>query len=137
MVELVEPILFPDVEELLATYLTTQFTARSEPATVHVRVPATRPDRFVLVPRLGGTRRGLVVDSATIGVECWADRDAPAFDLCALTRALVYALPGKTIQGAVFYRVDEVGGPANFPDPESNQSRYVFTVAVSVRGTAI
>lgn len=135
---MVEVIVFPDVEDLLVTYLGAELTARGDTATVHTRVPAPRPDRFVLVPRVGGTRRSLVVDSPTIGFECWAATDTAAEGLCSLVRGLVFALPRQPpVRGVQFYRVDEFGGPTNLPDPVSNQSRYVFTAAVSCRGTAL
>lgn len=133
-----EVIAFPDVEDLLVTYLGSALPARGDAATVHVTVPDPRPERFVLVPRVGGAKRNLVVDSPTIGLECWAATPGQAYDLCRLTRALVHALPGQTIGGVAFYNVEEFAGPANLPDGGlSGQSRYILTVAVSCRGTAI
>lgn len=132
-----EVIVFPDVEDLLVTYLTAELAEREESATVHTQIPNPRPDRFVVVPRVGGTRRNLVVDSPTIGVECWAERPKPALDLCQLVRGLVLALPGRVVDGVPFYRVSEFGGPSNLPDTLSNQARYVFTVSVSCRGSAV
>lgn len=133
-----EAIAFPDVEDLLVTYLGSELAARGDSATVHVAVPDPRPDRFVLVPRVGGARRNLVVDSPTIGFECWAATPGQAYSLCRLTRALVHALPGKTIDTVAFYAVDEFAGPANLPDGGlSGQARYIFTAAVSCRGIAI
>lgn len=132
-----EIIQFPDVEAALVTYLTTALAAQGDTASVHVRVPRTRPNRFVLVPRLGGTQANLVTDAATIGVECWAPTDLQASNLARLTRALVRSLRGETTAGVTFYDVTEFAGPANLPDPTSNQSRYTFTVSVSARGSAI
>lgn len=132
-----EAIAFPDVEDLLVIYLTEELAARGDTASVHVAAPDPRPTRFVLVPRVGGTRRNLVVDSASIAFECWADTPARASALCKLVRALVGALPGLTVEGVPFYLVEEFGGPVNLPDPESHQSRYTFTASVSCRGTAL
>lgn len=132
-----EVIAFPDVEDALVTYLTAELAARGDTASVHVRVPTTRPDRFVRVPRLGGQQASLVVDNPTIAVECWAKTDAQAAGLARLTRALIRALRGQTTAGVTFYDVTEFAGPANLPDPDSNQSRYVFTVALQTRGIAI
>lgn len=132
-----EAIQFPDVEAALVTYLTAALAARGDTASVHVRIPKQRPARFVLVPRLGGTKANLVADEPTIGFECWANTDLQASNLARLTRALVHALRGQTTAGVTFYRVTEFAGPANLPDPTSNQSRYVFTVAVQVRGSAL
>src|SRR5262245_41866590 len=128
-------IVFPDVEALLVTYLQAELLARSDTATVHVSVPNPRPDRFVLVPRLGGARRNIVNDAATIGIACWAATPAQAGGLAQLVRGLVNALPGKVVSSVPFYQVQEFAGPANLPDPQSDQSRYVFTVSIGVRGT--
>lgn len=132
-----EVIAFPDVEGLFQSYLTTELGARGDSASVHTAIPNPRPDRFVIVPRLGGQRRNVVVDDATIGVECWAATNGQAHDLAQLVRALIHAAQGTTVGGVQVYRVQEFAGPARLPDPESHQARYVLTVSVSVRGTAI
>lgn len=129
-------IVFPDVEGLLVSYLTQQLVWRADTASVHVSVPNPRPARFVLVPRIGGTEENLVTDAATIGVECWAATPQQAAKLAQLVRALIHALPGKVVEGVPFYRVQEFAGPANLPDPTSDQSRYVFTLSVTARGFA-
>ena len=33
------------------------------------------------------------------------------------------------------YRVDELGGPAHSPDPESGHERFVFSVQLALRAT--
>jgi hypothetical protein len=132
-----QPVLFPDTEELLVEYLTDEFTARGVSASVHTRVPKTRPNAFVLTPRVGGTRRNLVVDTATIGFECWGLTDKSACDLGRTTRALVFGLRGRVISGAQCYRVDELAGLTNFPDGVSAQSRYIFTASVAFRGVPL
>ena len=132
-----EAIAFPDVEALLVTYLTAALAARGDTATVHVSVPTERPARFVLVPRVGGPRRNAFVDAATIAVECWAGTPGQAHDLCRLVRALLSAAAGTVVGGVPVYRVDEAAGPANLPDPLSQQARYILTVSVAVRGAAI
>lgn len=134
---MVQPILFPDVEALLVTYLTEALTARGDSATVHTKVPTTRPSRFVLVPRRGGVQRDVVIDDATIAVECWADTDGDAAQLTQLVRALLMALPARGVNGTAFYRYREFAGPQNFPDGTSAQSRYTFTCQISCRGIAI
>lgn len=132
-----QPVVFADVEALLVDYLTTQFAARSETATVHTRVPNPRPSRFVLVPRVGGTTRNVVVDTPTIGVECWAATPGAAYELCSLTRALIGALPGQVLDGVMFYSIGEFAGPQQLPDPDSNQARYIYTPTLTCRGTSI
>lgn len=132
-----EVIAFPDIEDLLQQYLTAALAARGDTATVHISVPTTRPDRFVLVPRVGGIRQNLVVDAATIGVECWASTPGQAFGLVRLVRALLGSAAGTVVGGVQVYRVTEAGGPANLPDPLSQHARYILTVEVAVRGAAI
>lgn len=132
-----QAVAFPDVESLLVDYLTGAFAARSETASVHTQVPNPRPSRFVLVPRVGGPARNLVVDNPTIGVECWADSAGAAHDLCQLTRALLRALPGRTVGGVMVYSVAELAGPQQLPDPASQQARYIYTPTLTCRGTAI
>lgn len=132
-----EVILFPDTEALLVDYLTGALPARGFPVPVAVSIPVTRPTAFVVVPRRGGTRRNLVTDQATIGVECYAKTAQAAHDLARMTRGLIHALRGKVVGGVVVQRVQEYAGPANLPDTVSTHSRYVFTVALDVRGTAV
>jgi hypothetical protein len=132
-----EPILFPDAEDLLVNYLTDQFAARGIAATAHTRVPNPRPTAFVLVPRVGGTRRNLVVDAPTIGFEVWGNTDKSACDLGRTVRALIFGLAGRVIDGVQCYRVDELVGLTNFPDGVSAQSRYVFTTTIAFRGVVL
>lgn len=132
-----EPILFPDAEDLLVDYLTAELTARGITATVHTEVPNPRPTAFVLVPRVGGTRRNFVVDAPTIGFEVWGDTAKDAADLGQIVRALVNALLGRSINGVQCYRVDELVGLTNFPDGVSAQSRYIFTTTLAFRGVVL
>lgn len=136
-----ERILFPDIENLLVGYLTTELAALGDNATVHTRVPQDRDSqsRFVLCPRVGGTGdfAKLVVDDATIGFECWAATPGEAYDLVSKLRAIVRGLPGQVLGGTPIYKVVEFAGPANLPDATSRQPRFVYTVSISFRGTAL
>ncbi|WP_166140845.1 hypothetical protein [Nocardioides ochotonae] len=127
-----EAIVFPDPEALLVTHLRDALGVR-----VVTRVPNPRPDRFVRVVRVGGNRRNLVTDSAMVVVEAWAPDDVAASELARLARAYVGALEGETVGGAFTRRVTEVAGPQNLPDPTSATPRYVFTVALDLRGDAL
>lgn len=130
-------VVAPDAEGLLVDYFTAELPAQGDSATAHVNVPDPRPDRFVLVPRIGGTMRNRVVDQPTIGIECWAQTDAQAYGLAALVRGLVHALRGHKLGDVQCYLVDEFGGPSNLPDPVSSQSRYVLTVSIGLRANKI
>lgn len=132
-----EVIVFPDVEQVAVDYLDAELSARGDTASVHTAIPSPRPDRFVRVLRVGGPRRNLVIDEATIVFESWAARAKPSHDLAQLVRALVFAMTGQTIGGVDVKAVGEVGGLANLPDPVSDQARYTFTASVQCRGTAI
>lgn len=135
-----EVIAFPDLEALLVDYLNGELPRwLAEPVPlVSVQVPDERPDTFVVVPRRGGTRRNLVTDQVTIGVESWSTSPQAAYDVVQVVRGLIFALRGATLGAtAVVYRVQEYAGPANLPDPVSAHSRYVATFAIDVRGVAI
>jgi hypothetical protein len=125
----IEAIVFPDSVELVCDELRTRL------ATVHVgsQVPTTRPATFVRVTRVGGVRRNLVTDEATLTVEAWAASEQAAHDLAQLCRAYVYAMPGQSD----VRRVTEISGPAFLPDPESEQHRFSMTVAVAAVGAAV
>lgn len=126
-----EVITFPDTAELLRSYLD---GIMAEP--VHQVVPTDRPASFVTVRRTGGPKRNLVTDAAQITVESWGTTDALAHDTAQEARGLLNALPGQLIDGVPVYRVDEASGPANLPDPISNQSRYSQSFVIALRGEA-
>jgi hypothetical protein len=122
-------VVFPDAAAVVTTYLT-------DALTVHVGtlIPKPRPTSFVYVRRVGGTARDVVIDDATLAVECWAATQAAAHDLAQTARAELHALAGDVVDGVTVFRVIDIAGPADLPDPVSDQARYTFTVAVAVRG---
>lgn len=122
-----EVILYPDATVTIIDYLEAAFAERDEDAPVLPRVPATRPARFVVVRRTGGTARDVVIDDAQVTVESWGESDEDAHDLAQLCRGLLRARQ---------YRVAEVSGPGNLPDPLSDQPRYSQTFLTAMRGTA-
>jgi len=128
-----EIVVFPDAVAAVIGYLSAELTARSNAAPVYSRVPTTRPATFVRVIRTGGPRRNLVVDDAQITVEAWATTDQAAHDLAQLCRGILLAAPGDA---ALVRDVQELGGPALQPDPDSETPRYVFSHVVSLRGAA-
>lgn len=124
-----EVIAFPDVEALLISHLVTETGE-----IVSTKVPNPRPDRFVQILRVGGARRNIVVDGARLTFECWDTDSVGASELARTVRAHVNAMPGR-VSGVS--RVEEASGPANLPDPTSQQARYTWTAEVDVRGSAI
>ena len=122
-------VVFPDA----AAAVTSRLGDELDIETDH-KVPNPRPDEFIVVRRVGGPRRDLVTDEATLTIEAWAQTEEAAHDLAQLARAHVHAMAGTTEGDARVYRVGEFAGPASLPDPESDQPRYTLTVTVAVRG---
>lgn len=132
-----EVIVFPDVGDVLLTYLRDELGDRGDDALVVSKVPAkNRPTRLVLVRRLGGPRANLVTDNATIGVECFDDDMVEALHLAQLCRALLIAATGAVLDGVTIGRVGDVGGPAELPDPVTDSPRVIATFVVPARGAA-
>lgn len=126
-----EPILFPDAAALAIGYLDDKL---AEP--VHSDIPNPRLDTFVTIRRSGGVRETAVSDAAQLQVECWGASKSAAHDLAQVARAHLLSLGGRVVAGVQVYRVVEFGGPAELPDL-SGQPRFVFTLSMSVRGTAL
>jgi hypothetical protein len=129
-----EVIAFPDAEAVAITWLTGKLGAGVK---ISTRVPAQRPDGFVKVTRTGGVQRDISADDAQLTFECWALSEVTASRICELVRAHLKAAAGQTVGNAYVRKVTEVGGPANFPDPESTTPRYQYTASVACRGAAI
>lgn len=103
--------------------------------TIGQRVPNPRPDRFVTLRRVGGVRRSLVSDAATITYECWGASEDDAAQLAQDVRMWLLAMPGHIFDDdRPVYSVTEVAGPAHLPDPRSAQARHVGTASVHLRG---
>lgn len=128
-----EVIVFPDAEAVAITYL----KAAIPNLAISTKVPTERPDKFVKVTRVGGTKARLNADSAMLVFQCWDKTTVLAHDLCALVRAHVHAMAGSDDTAEWVYRVVEVGGPAYFPDPQTDSPRYQFTVAIDLKGESL
>lgn len=97
------------------------------------RVPPTRPAEFALILGVGGVQRDRVTDVPTLAVEAWASTRSRAAALAQEVRVIVHALAGTATANYAVLDVDEFAGPADLPDPLSNQSRYTATYAVTIR----
>ena len=126
-------IAFPVIEQPLVAYLAPLVA----PVKVLTRVPTDRPDEFVRLSRVGGTVRDVITDRPWVVFECWSKSDYDAAILARTVRAYVFDLVQTQIGDAWVRAVDEVGGLQAFPDPESGQARYQFSVQFDVRGTVI
>lgn len=127
-----EPVVFPDVEALLVRALPDPLGVA-----VSTRVPNPRPDSFVRVSRVGGTRRDYVTDEPIVVVECWAADEVAASYLGRTAHAHVFALAQTDVDGDYVRAVREVGGLQSFPDPLSKSPRYQFTVQLQTRGVPL
>lgn len=131
-------VAFPDAESLVVSKIRAELVARGDTTRVGVNVPADRPNRLVRVTRTGGSQRDAFVDSPQITVQCWDTTGLAAANLSRLCRAVLSANRGGWVHdGVQVYRYQEVGGPAAFPDPDTNLPRYQFTCVLDVRGSDI
>lgn len=128
------PILFPDAASLVLN------AVGDEMGVDKYDIPPTGrtgTETFLLVRRVGGPSRDVVVDDATLTIEAWAPTRDAAHDLLQEARAHLHALEGTQVDGEMVYRVDEFAGPAWLPDPDSSHPRWTLTASVSVRGSTI
>lgn len=129
-----EVIAGPDVEALVITWLAGKLGSG---VGISTQISNPRPAKLCRVRRTGGFRNDLIADSAQLTFECWGPDEATAFDICRLARAHLEAAAGEFVDGVWVLRVTEVGGPSNFPDPESDSPRYQYTAVLTVRAEAI
>jgi len=132
----IEVITFPDVEAVAQDYLRGELTAAGDSAQVVTEIPKSRPARMVKLIRTGGARVNLVLEDAQLTVECWDTRRDGAHDLAQIVRGLLWAMPDR-YPAVTTYRVQELGGIAELPDPDAANPRYTFTVIITIRGSAL
>jgi hypothetical protein len=123
-----QPVVFADAEAAWRTYLDALLDVP-----VSVKVPNPRPDSFVRVIRTGGPRKTISVDDVQLTIECWASDTVTAAELALETRSYVNAAQGGHVGGVWCGMVREMGGPANLPDPSTDQYRYSWTVMAAMR----
>lgn len=89
-------------------------------------IPPNRPERFITIERTGGSR-GRLMETPVFAVQVWAgsilDADSLAATLCGECQKL---------RRQAWVASLTVGSPYNFPDPDSGQARYQFTLEVGV-----
>lgn len=129
---MIDVIVPPDAEALMVRYL-----ADTLGESVSTRVPNPRPDRFLRLERVGGSRRNRVTDEAIVVVEAWALTELEASDLARRAYAHTWALEQTDTPEGYVRRVRDVAGPQNYPDPTSEKPRYVFTVLLDLRGAPL
>lgn len=127
---------FDDAEVALVAYLKARMSARGDSARVATKRTTNSPQRLVRVARTGGVVENRVSDLATLTFECWDATDDGAASLARIVRAEVQALDG--LYGGAYLRWrSEVSGPAYFPHPDTNLSRYQLTQSVAVVGRTV
>ena len=126
-------VVFPDVELLVTDHLRTELPTYYGAAQVGTRKPNPMPSGGVVqVRRTGGTTLTEVSDAALMDCWVWHDTDAQAAELAAIVRALLHALRGT----APVHRVADFAA-SHYADPDSDQPRYLLSVEIVVRGSAL
>lgn len=126
------PRVWPNAAEELGRYL---ILLLSVPVRQN-HIPAPRPDRCVVVRRVGTIGSAEWIDRAVLDVEVWGGRpgDGPntANALAAEVRELLYAMPeaANPVTRVI------VSGPDWLPDPESGAPRVYVRVEAWLKPTA-
>jgi hypothetical protein len=122
-----------DAEAVLIADLKAQYVAHSVSASVGTKIRDPRPTLFTKVILAGGGS-SYVYNSPMLIVECWGPTEAQAWELAALTVALVESISERV---GICSGYTHVGDPVNQPDPESGSPRYVFTKVLHLRKHAL
>lgn len=130
-----EVLVSPDVEAAAVSFLRDGLGVLA--SQVSTRVPATMPDTMVRVSLTGGTRRDQVTDTAQLTVEVWSVDSPTASYVARRSHALMLSAAGSVAGGVWVRKVETVGGVQFFPDPDTNNPRYQFTVRWHVRPAAL
>lgn len=110
------------------------FLAEQTGLPVGTKIPAGKVSKFIRLEQTGGTRLMKVVDGPVVSVECYAATDVEARELMDDVRELLSLMHlGDQTPGRV-YRVVEVGGIVNLPDPRHTSHRYSMPFSVHTRG---
>lgn len=130
-----ETIVFPDSEELFRVWIAQKVSeVLGDTIPASTKVPAIRPPEFLVVRRIGGSRRDIVTDVPVIQIEAWATRESRASRIANVAQALMGA--AVEVGGFSVGLEDEVVGPVSFPDG-SQQARYTASYAMAIRGEEI
>lgn len=116
---------FTPIEGALAAHLTA--TSGVECAT---EARDNEPS-FILLIALGSTRTGPATEQSMITLLCSAPTKAEASRLARNVRSDVHAL--GEIAGRPVYEIQDVGGPASDPDPDTGAPAYRYTALITTR----
>lgn len=123
-----EVLISDDIEAALVPYLKDGLGVP-----VVTRVPRTRPVEFVRIARLGGNRRIMIQDQATIGVWAWAATYERASELGRTAEGLLFALEGMRLGLSFVYYVTSIVGPTMTNDPDTDSPMTLLNVQVTWR----
>lgn len=135
-------VVFPDAVEIVRAYLDAELPASGHSeatgAVVDVREPNPWPADVpvIRVRRSGGIDDRIVTDNPRIDLIVWHTRESLAAQLAELCRGLLRGLPGTHAAGTV-HRVATFAGPVSAFDEDREQPRYLLTVELGTRGTAL
>lgn len=130
-----EILVAPDVEAAAVVFFRDGLGVLADH--VATKVPDPLPARMVRVSLTGGSRRDVATETAQVTVECWGPDAPSASEMARTAYALALSAAGSADGPVWVRRVETVGGVQFFPDPDTNNPRYQFTVRWSVRPSAI
>jgi hypothetical protein len=117
----ITPIVFPDTELLICSYLRTQLPLYGI-AGVYVSNQRQTQPTAVWVRRDGGGAMDQVREQPRVGINCYAPKEQAVTDLARTVSALMVAMP----DGKPVVRVDEVTGPTPIADTSGPRRYLVF-----------
>jgi len=127
-----EHVTFPDAAAIAISVVNAHPAVTVE---AHGRVPNPRPIEFIRIRRFGGPKQNLVMDGAQLTIEGWGKTDEDAHDHVQAARAALYAASGEVVDDVTVGLVEELAGPAELPDPDSDSPRVTMTMVFPCRGT--
>lgn len=95
------------------------------PVDVRVSVPDPRPKELAVITREGGGRENALIDSAGIGIYCYAESRQRAWEIADATADAIACLPFA----AGYARVD-MEAMYSDPDPLSKSPRYYLSYTI-------
>ncbi|WP_216917514.1 hypothetical protein OG225_07425 [Nocardia sp. NBC_01377] len=142
-----ERIVFPDMENALADFLTTELGALSDTAEVVVDIPDPIPARVVRVQRNDRKKRvdredregirgpNLILDRPRMVLDCY-DTGGASAQLAATVRAILAAASPGYVGGVWCDCIDDVG-IENSTEPEDSSPRHTIVADFYVRGSVL
>jgi hypothetical protein len=127
-------VVFPDAVDVTRQHLLTRLAEFAVTCPVVREIPVDRPELWVRVLRTGGVVQTIVSDAAQLTVEVWADTVEVAHDTAQIVRGILLDRTRRVWDGVQVYRVAELSGPLDFPDPDARQPRFVWSVVAQMRG---